>query len=218
MASYRRSRRTRTSNKDVVLAGLMGAGIGAMNYKLQEWTTKRAEEAEMRKAERLEQIQIAREGRQFEMKKVEDERNFGQQKEVIDIEGKMRKDLTATELAARERLADKENANALTRQGMMIGANREEIGLREQSQLRLQENEAKLRQKYNNTDGVWGSDNKWYPTGTPIPTGITPMVGAGVSALTRTGQGGLSPLTPGAKPITPKPPAGWSATILDEDD
>lgn len=217
--SYRRTRRSGTTNKDAVLMGIMGAGMGALNYKLQQWETERAEASEMRKAERLEAIQIAREGRQFEIKEKEDLRNFGQQKEVIGIEGKMRSDLTEKQLAAQRALNQEDNAARTSQIGMQIGANREEIGLREKSSLRLAEREAELRSKYpsGGVNGAWGNDGKWYPAGQPLPTGVSLTVGAGVSALARSGGSTLTPLSPRAKPLSPKPPEGWSVTPIADD-
>lgn len=45
--------RRRRSNKDAILDGLIGAGIGAMNFKLSENARRQAEEAELRKEQRL---------------------------------------------------------------------------------------------------------------------------------------------------------------------
>ena len=51
--------RRRRREKDAILDGLIGAGIGAMNFKLSENARRQAEEADLRKEQRLAAIRAA---------------------------------------------------------------------------------------------------------------------------------------------------------------
>ena len=76
--------RRRRRHKDAILDGLIGAGIGAMNFKLNEAAQRRLEEAEMAKEQRLAAIRAGEMERAAQIQTARDTAQFEQQTALAD--------------------------------------------------------------------------------------------------------------------------------------
>jgi hypothetical protein len=198
------------SKRHATRMGIMGAVLGAINFKVSQSLQQLAEEAEMRKLQRLEQIQIAREGRAEQRDVAKDERTFAQQEKMLDssqqhdvalagLRNEFDTQRLNQQLAAQREMNASDNAAALSRQEL---ANR---GALEVANVRSADS----------GDGLYGSDGQWYPRGTALPAGVTPAVGFGATNLGVRGSGGL-PGRPGAAAPAPRRDfTGFSVTPAD---
>ena len=76
--------RRRRRHKDAILDGLIGAGIGAMNFKLNEAAQRRLEEAEMAKEQRLAAIRAGEVERAAQIQTARDTANYQNQIALAD--------------------------------------------------------------------------------------------------------------------------------------
>lgn len=180
--------------------GILGALGGAMKFALDEETQRRKEAADMAKEERLRQIAIETENRQFQRDSAEWDRRTeidhelqlereGSQLErqlaVQDDEQAFRANMTAEEMAFEEEKLNR--AQGFDREML---AEEEAARMREiERQTEAQREEIRLREKLRRErppepgekKGIQGDDGRFYPAGTPIPKGVKPIAGYGTT-------------------------------------
>lgn len=118
--------RRRRSNKDALLDGLIGAGIGAMNFKLSENARRQAEDAELRKEQRLAAIRAG---------ETEAAQQFTLQRDQSLAEAQAARDTARSE--AEIALADKNIAAALEREKVQTEGQLRVVGAQGANQLRI---------------------------------------------------------------------------------
>lgn len=209
--------------------GLMGAITGGLKFQLDQFIAQQAQEAEIQKEQRLAQLQ--------QQIKVQDEarandewtrRTGVDQSNAIALADHNDANLTAREDRNFGHDVQKigiENSATMSREQFMEAQ-------RHQHELDQQDHEAALnRQKtvfdgtyeaYMNakgygknggSDGIYGSDGKWYPKGTPLPANVTPAVGFGATNLGTRGsdKAGYTSARTGGVKVTPSGPAAPAA-------
>lgn len=186
---------------DALEMGLLGALLGGMRWKLSEQTERMALEAEARKAQRLQEIQLAAEGRA----NAEWERRFALENEAANRRALMEQEMSiadredrqafesgqsATEIAAREESAMRElqSRHDLTLQEIQARENAQRGTIQFQEQL-YRERPPQPGQ----VEGLYGTDGKWYPAGTDLPPGVEP--GGVAFGATNIGRRGTSAST-----------------------
>lgn len=219
-------------------AGIMGAIVGGLKYQLDANTAALAQQAEMEKEQRLAQLQ-----QQMQMGQEDRANTEWTRRNAIEADQQAQRDERTANLDVQKSNAvnDHAAANDLTKLGaenqltltreQQMQAQRAEDARR---QAAFEADQQRRNHVYTRTfdavagekdpnyfasqrggvDGVYGSDGKWYPKGTPLPTGITPAVGFGATNLGTRGtysgrpgslRAGMRPGTvPGATaPATP---------------
>lgn len=170
---------------------LMGFAKGAFEFALSDELENRRLRAEQQKLDRLEVIRREQEQRD----NAEWERRFALEKENAQIrdEVNFRQQLELTR--AGQQFTAGENAKSRSHDSAMLDE-------RQAFDLEMDERRAareKERQEMGTPDGLYGSDGKFYPQGTPLPPGVTPTVGFGATNLgTRGLAGGASYVSPRA--------------------
>lgn len=226
---------------------IMGFAKGAFEFALSEEVERRRLAAEQQKLDRLEAIRREQEVRdnqewehrfmlQSENEQIRDEVNFRQQQEILrqtqgftgaqaGLNRQHDKDLVATRAAAEAGLIemrggiDRSNSAALSDHNSRLRQQEEE------HQARLNRREHVFSRVFDREyggkgqTGIYGSDNQFYPVGTPLPPGVTPVAGVGgITNLGARGNAGgyVSPRTGatnrfGTPGPVPAKPAGMPA-------
>lgn len=191
--------------------GIMGAIVGGLDFKKREWETQRAEEAEMRKQARLEQILIAREGRQEERDVAREQRGYEHDKSMqLD-----RQDHDAAMAALNADLDLRRLATAhgydLSKLTMQHVQQLQQIQTQGAVTRENATHEAQTRAEHTTEkDGLYGSDGRFYPVGTPLPAGVTPAVGFGATNLGTRGTAGSLLGGPATRPGATAPRRDYS--------
>lgn len=170
-----------------VAFGIMGAAVGGMQFMLSDVVRRMQEEADLWKLRRLDEIRIAEEGRANQE---------WQRRNDIEVQDQQRRD----ELLFRQGMQQDERQNQFTlgrdaeqrsfEAGMEDRRTDNDMAINEQqAELQRQniEHEEELRrtrpQPPGDQTGMYGTDGKFYPVGTPMPQGVTPTVGFGATNL-----------------------------------
>lgn len=170
--------------------GLMGAVLGGLNFKLNQWTTERAEQAELRKLQRLEEIAMAREARADQRQIASDERQHGYR--MAELDSKQDHDVALVGLNHEYKTIEAaqaagfrmdqirvEGAQAMDRvQASEAGANARSAA---SNATTLEVANIRSEGAPGSQPHILGSDGRWYPQGTPLPAGVTPAAGSGIS-------------------------------------
>ncbi len=101
----------RRRNKDAIIDGLIGAGIGAMNFKLSEAARQRAEQAEMEKEQRLAAIRAGEVERAAQIQTARDTANYENQIALADKNNAAQAERDAAQREHATSLAEKQFAN-----------------------------------------------------------------------------------------------------------
>lgn len=101
----------RRRNKDAIIDGLIGAGIGAMNFKLSEAARQRAEQAEMEKEQRLAAIRAGEMERAAQIQTARDQAAFANQSALTDKQLAAQAERDAAQQQHAMSLAEKQMAN-----------------------------------------------------------------------------------------------------------
>lgn len=182
--------------------GIMGAIVGGLQFKLSQQLEQMRLDAELAKEQRLQAIQ--REQATFE---------FGQRKEILDLENQnaIKRDelnfnqqlrLTGTEQNFRATEAEKNRSHDLTLEDVRTNRDLTLEGVRTNNNIKQTDAAARIntredirksvfvdeyqRQrgpKPGDAQGVYGSDGKFYSAGSPMPQGVSPTVGFGATNL-----------------------------------
>lgn len=189
--------------------GLMGAALGGLQFLLDDMTRKRAEEAELRKEQRLQAIRMEEENRQnqeWTRRTAIDQQN-AQANLSMQNELELQRQNDTQNFQHTERAADRQHDFA-------IESVRSQDAL--DNTMAANEQEAKLHRAntaYDETfkavinprggeKGMYGSDGKFYPTGAQMPVGVTPTVGFGATNLGLRGTGrGSTYVSPRGQPV-----------------
>lgn len=218
--------------------GLMGAILGGLKFKLDEDTARRAEEAQLRKEARLQEIAMQAEQRanvewerragidqqnRLEVSEVENEQLIGRQEigfkqdlQKQEVGHRLDKDRIGysheLDLKEAQVQAGLTRANQ-THQGAITRANQASAAARNRELLEYRETLVKERPtRPSDIKGIQGSDGKFYPAGTPLPPGVVGVAGYGTTWAPSASKG--EPTTPsGRRPRhgeepKPKKPAG----------
>lgn len=180
--------------------GILGAIGGAMKFALDEETQRRKDAADMAKEERLRQIAMEYENRQFERDSAEWDRrtevdhelqlereqaSLDRQLAVQDDDQDFRAEMTEEERAIEDRRIAEERDYERS-----LMSEEEQSRLREiEAEERARLNEIKTRERLfrsrpaapGERKGIQGDDGKFYPAGTPIPLGVKPIAGYGTT-------------------------------------
>lgn len=188
------------SNKHALQMGILGAIGGGLKWALDEETQRRKDAADMAKEERLRQIAMESENRQFERDSAEwdrrteidhelqmerDQSTLDRQLAVQDDDQQFRAEMTEEELAfEREKMAQSQGFD----REMLAeeeAARQREIERQNQAAIaQIRERERMLRNRPTApgaAKGIQGDDGKFYPAGTPIPRGVKPIAGYGTT-------------------------------------
>lgn len=200
--------------------GIMGAVLGGLNFKLNEWTTERARLAEEAKLARLEQIEMAKEQRADQRQIASDERQHGYR--MTELDSRQQHEVALVGLNHEYKTVEQALAAGYTMQQIQLQGDqamaRTQVNEAGATQRAREQNETTIKAAELRTNddsrGMYGTDGVFYPVGTPMPAGVTPTVGYGATNLGVRGAGAGTPGRPGA--ATAKPafnPNGWSGAI-----
>lgn len=210
--------------------GLMGAILGGLQFKLNESTQQRAQEAEIQKEQRLAQIEqaqkIADESRanaeytrrediqqQHALEQAEYQNNLISGREQTSQQFQAQQnalnrshDLTLEQIRAQDQQAAQENAGAIDRKNTMFRVGVEQV----------------MGGKPGEKQGMYGTDGKFYPTGAQMPAGVTPTVGFGATNLGLRGTQGGGYVSPrqrvgAVNPMPVQPQAGIARPTTQQD-
>jgi hypothetical protein len=202
--------------------GLMGIAQGGIQWALSEITRRRLEEADAAKEQRLAAIRE-------QYTQMDESRANAEWTRRTGIEHDNQLDQISAQNDAISGRQHDEQAyqSAENAKNRAHDMQLEQVRNTDETQraLTVNEQEAKLHRAntaYDETfkavvnpqggnDGMYGTDGKWYPKGTPMPAGVTPTVGFGATNLgLRGGQRGtyMSPRTGAQRVGAVNPMAG----------
>lgn len=200
----------RKNRRDEVTAGLMGALLGGLQYKLNDQTRIQLEEAEARKEQRLAAIRAA------EIEGAQQHQTMLAQKQMDHQTALADKQIDAQ--TARDETQGEQRLREIGAQGANQMAAIEAQGAQQERLADLNNAAALERTKEQNSGrrAIIGSDGNTYMFGEELPDGVTPMGGFGTSwapPASRQGAGLMGGAQPGKGAGSARKPlegSGWS--------
>ena len=197
--------------------GIMGAIAGGLSFKLREWETERARQAEIEKERRLEQILMEREARAEQRDIRTDERRYDQRLGEMSVQADIQRERDKSSQDHEVALTGLRHEYSMQEQGGQNAAAMERV--REQNRAEIERTRIAAQQRSEGRGPqVLGTDGNWYDSSQPLPQGVRPVGGAGMSwapSESKSVVPGQRPGAPGApaqKPWTP--PSGVTITPL----